>query len=76
MPRPKPPLPLRKRNIRLDDEQWAELQARGGPAWLRKQLQGTDTPAPAPAPKKSPIRSMPAPSWWGGSAPTKENHVN
>lgn len=38
MPRPKPPEKLTERCIRLTDNQWAELQRRGGAQWLRNEL--------------------------------------
>lgn len=38
MPRPKPPAPLRPRNIRLSDAHWLLFQTLGGADWLRKRL--------------------------------------
>lgn len=40
MPRPKPPEPLKPREIRLSDSQFQKLQGLGGAAWLRRFLGG------------------------------------
>ena len=40
MPRPKPPQPLKPREIRMSDEQWEKFKAHGGAAWLRKLIGG------------------------------------
>lgn len=40
MPRPKPPEPLKPREIRLSDQQFAKLKELGGAAWLRRFLGG------------------------------------
>ena len=36
MPRPKPPLPLKPRNMRMSDVEWLMFQELGGADWLRK----------------------------------------
>lgn len=36
MPRPKPPMPLKGRQIRMSDLEWMILQELGGADWLRK----------------------------------------
>ena len=36
MPRPKPPEPLKFRNIRMSDVEWLMFQELGGADWLRK----------------------------------------
>lgn len=38
MPRPKPPLPLKIRQVRLDASQYAVFRHIGGAAWLRRTL--------------------------------------
>lgn len=45
MPRPKPPEPLKPREIRLSDRQWLILKQLGGAQWLREAL---DKKAPMP----------------------------
>ena len=47
MPRPKPPEPLKGRQIRVSDRQWVILQHLGGAEWLRNLLDKKD-----PFPKK------------------------
>ena len=47
MPRPKPPEPLKPREIRLSDTQWLILKQLGGATWLREMLLKK-----APMPKK------------------------
>ena len=47
MPRPKPPEPLKFRNIRMSDRQWFVLSHFGGAEWLRQLLDKKD-----PFPKK------------------------
>ena len=47
MPRPKPPEPLRGRQIRLSDKQFIIFKYLGGAEWLRKTLEKKD-----PFPKK------------------------
>jgi hypothetical protein len=42
MPRPKPPAPLKVRNVRLSDKQWAIFNHLGGAGWLRKSLDKKD----------------------------------
>ena len=36
MPRPKPPSPLKPRNMRMSDVEWLMFQELGGADWLRK----------------------------------------
>lgn len=36
MPRPKPPEPLKGRQIRMADSEWAKFQEMGGADWLRR----------------------------------------
>jgi hypothetical protein len=36
MPRPKPPMPLIGRQVRMSDLEWMMLQDLGGADWLRK----------------------------------------
>jgi len=38
MPRPKPPMPLKYRNMRMSDLEWLIFQDMGGADWLRKYL--------------------------------------
>ena len=38
MPRPKPPMPLKFRNMRMSDLDWLIFQDMGGADWLRKHL--------------------------------------
>ena len=38
MPRPKPPMPLKFRNMRMSDLDWLIFQDMGGADWLRKYL--------------------------------------
>lgn len=38
MPRPKPPEPLKGRQIRLSDTEWRVFRDMGGAAWLRKMM--------------------------------------
>ena len=38
MPRPKPPMPLKSRNMRMSDLEWLIFQDMGGADWLRKHL--------------------------------------
>ena len=38
MPRPKPPEPLKGRQIRMSDSEWEKFQEMGGAAWLRKAM--------------------------------------
>lgn len=38
MPRPKPPEPLRFRQVRIPDSVWQGIKERGGAAWLRAHL--------------------------------------
>ncbi len=45
MPRPKPPEPLKFRNIRMSDRQWMIFNQLGGAEWLRALL---DKKAPMP----------------------------
>jgi hypothetical protein len=47
MPRPKPPEPLKGRQIRVSDRQWMIFQQLGGIKWLRAELEKK-----APLPKK------------------------
>jgi len=35
MPRPKPPMPLKGRNMRMSDLEWLMFQELGGADWLR-----------------------------------------
>lgn len=35
MPRPKPPMPLKQRNMRMSDLEWLMFQELGGAEWLR-----------------------------------------
>ena len=41
MPRPKPPEPLKPRQIRLSDSDWQKLREAGGPAAMRLWLNRT-----------------------------------
>ena len=36
MPRPKPPMPLKQRNMRMSDLEWLMFQDLGGADWLRE----------------------------------------
>jgi len=36
MPRPKPPMPLRVRMVRMSDVEWLMFKELGGAEWLRK----------------------------------------
>jgi len=36
MPRPKPPSPLKPRNMRMSDLEWLMFQELGGADWLRQ----------------------------------------
>lgn len=36
MPRPKPPSPLKGRNMRMSDVEWLMFQELGGADWLRQ----------------------------------------
>jgi hypothetical protein len=45
MPRPKPPEPLKGRQIRVSDRQWLIFKQLGGTQWLRELL---DKKAPMP----------------------------
>jgi len=38
MPRPKPPMPLRGRQIRMSDLEWLMFQDLGGAEWLRTMV--------------------------------------
>ena len=38
MPRPKPPMPLKYRNMRMSDLEWLIFQDMGGADWLRNYL--------------------------------------
>ena len=38
MPRPKPPEPIKPRNLRMSDTEWAKFKEMGGAAWLRKLM--------------------------------------
>lgn len=38
MPRPKPPEPLKPRQVRLSDTQWIAFKALGGGDWLRSRI--------------------------------------
>jgi hypothetical protein len=38
MPRPKPPEPLKVRQVRMSDRQWMMFNELGNAEWLRKQL--------------------------------------
>ena len=38
MPRPKPPEPLKARQVRMSDRQWMIFNELGNAEWLRKQL--------------------------------------
>ena len=38
MPRPKPPSPLKGRNIRMSDVEWLMFKELGGADWLRKYV--------------------------------------
>ncbi len=40
MPRPKPPEPLKNRQIRMSDSEWANFKKLGGADWLRKYVGG------------------------------------
>jgi hypothetical protein len=42
MPRPKPPEPLRGRQVRMSDRHWIILNQLGGAEWLRKLLDKKD----------------------------------
>ena len=39
MPRAKPPEPLKRRDIRMNDRQWLILRELGGAKWLRDTLE-------------------------------------
>jgi len=45
MPRPKPPEPLKGRQVRVSDRQWMIFQQLGGIKWLRAELE-KKTPLP------------------------------
>jgi hypothetical protein len=45
MSRPKPPEPIKPREVRMSDRQWLILKQLGGPKWLRELL---DKKAPMP----------------------------
>jgi hypothetical protein len=47
MARPKPPEPIKPREVRLSDRQWLILKQLGGATWLRALLEKK-----APMPKK------------------------
>jgi hypothetical protein len=47
MPRPKPPEPLKPREVRMSDRQWLILKQLGGAQWLRELLNKKE-----PMPKK------------------------
>lgn len=36
MPRPKPPEPLKPREVRMSDTEWTKFKELGGAAWLRR----------------------------------------
>ena len=38
MPRPRPPEPLKPRQMRLSDSEWTKFKEVGGAEWLRKVL--------------------------------------
>ena len=38
MPRPKPPMPLKGRNLRMSDVEWLMFQELGGAEWLRQYV--------------------------------------
>ena len=38
MPRPKPPMPLKGRNMRMSDLEWLIFRDMGGADWLRNYL--------------------------------------
>ena len=38
MPRPKPPMELKGRNMRMSDVEWLMFQELGGADWLRKYV--------------------------------------
>jgi hypothetical protein len=38
MPRPKPPLKLKPRHVRMSDVEWLMFKELGGPDWLRKHV--------------------------------------
>jgi len=38
VPRPKPPSPLKQRNMRMSDVEWLMFQELGGAEWLRKYV--------------------------------------
>lgn len=38
MPRPKPPMPLKGRQIRMSDLEWLMFQDLGGAEWLRTMV--------------------------------------
>jgi len=38
MPRPKPPIPLRGRQVRMSDMEWLMFKELGGAEWLRKYV--------------------------------------
>ena len=42
MPRPKPPEPIKGRQIRVSDRQWMIFQQLGGIKWLRAELEKKD----------------------------------
>jgi hypothetical protein len=64
MPRPKPPEPLKGREIRLSDTQMAKFKSLGGSKWLRDFLDQKETPCPTvvtstePAPKPKGVLSV------------------
>jgi len=38
MPRPKPPMPLKGRMVRMSDVEWLMFKELGGAEWLRKYV--------------------------------------
>ena len=38
MPRPKPPMPLKGRQVRMSDVEWLMFKELGGADWLRKHV--------------------------------------
>jgi len=38
MPRPKPPMPLKGRQVRMSDVEWQMFKELGGADWLRKHV--------------------------------------
>lgn len=38
MPRPKPPMPLKGRQVRMSDVEWLMFKELGGAEWLRKHV--------------------------------------